>query len=200
MGAGDTLKDVRSIVMTPARTLWVASDKAKSAIPFAPDGKMGPGLAGEDLQTMSVAATGDLLVVASRAVRIGPKNLQTFAIPGSKPGETEPLDKLEAASITPGGAVLVSDEKKKKVFRFDGRYQYQGPFPDVKERQVSRMGQPMLRPLFFNVPGDETEELNRGNPASDEHRYRDKVRQITEMVGKLAGVADPSFCQRKRLT
>jgi len=139
VGAGDTLKDVRSIVMTPARTLWVASDKAKSAIPFAPDGKMGPGLAGEDLQTMSVAATGDLLVVASRAVRIGPKNLQTFAIPGSKPGETEPLDKLEAASITPGGAVLVSDEKKKKVFRFDGRYQYQGPFPDVKERQVSRM-------------------------------------------------------------
>jgi len=139
VGAGDTLKDVRSIVMTPARTLWIASDKVKSAIPFAPDGKMGPGLAGEDLQTMSLGAAGDLLVVAARAVRIGPRNLQTFAIPGSKPGETEPLEKLEAAAITPGGAVLVSDEKKKKVFRFDGKYQYQGPFPDVKERQVSRM-------------------------------------------------------------
>jgi TolA-binding protein len=139
VGAGDTLKDVRSIVMTPARTLWVASDKVKSAIPFAPDGKMGPGLAGEELQTMSLTPRGDLLVVAARAVRIGPKNLQTFAIPGSKPGETEPLDKLEAAAITPGGAVLVSDEKKKKVFRFDGKYQYQAPFPDVKERQVSRI-------------------------------------------------------------
>jgi sugar lactone lactonase YvrE len=78
-------------------------------------------------------------VVAARAVRIGPKNLQTFSIPGSKPGEMEPLDKLEAAAITQGGSVLVSDEKKKKVFRFDGKYQYQGPFPDVKERQVSRM-------------------------------------------------------------
>ena len=30
------------------------------------------------------------------------------------------------------------------------------------QRRVSRMGQPMLRPLFFNVPGEETEELNRG--------------------------------------
>ena len=59
------------------------------------------------------------------------------------------------------------------------------------QRQVSRMGQPMLRPLFFNVPGDETEELNGGNPASDEHRYREKVRQVAEMVGKLAGVSDP---------
>jgi hypothetical protein len=88
VGAGDTLKDVRGILMTPARTLWVASDKVKSAIPFAPDGKMGPGLAGEDLQSMSLAPNGDLLVTAARAVRLGPKNLQTFAIPGGKPGET----------------------------------------------------------------------------------------------------------------
>jgi TolA-binding protein len=139
VGAGDTLKDVRDIVMTPARTLWVASDKVKSAIPFTPDGKMGPGLAGEDLQSMTLAPSGELLVVAARAVRFGPKNLQTFAIPGDKPGEPEPLDKLETAAVTQGGSVLVSDEKKKKVFRFDGRYQYQGPFPDVKERQVSRI-------------------------------------------------------------
>lgn len=139
VGAGDMLKDVRGILMTPARTLWVASDKVKSAIPFAPDGKAGSGLSGEDLQSLSLAANGDLLVVAARAVRMGPRNLQTFAIPGDKPGETEALDKLEAAAVTPGGSVLVSDEKKKKVYRFDGKYQYQGPFPDVKERQVSRI-------------------------------------------------------------
>jgi hypothetical protein len=59
------------------------------------------------------------------------------------------------------------------------------------QRQVSRMGQAMLRPLFFNVAGEETEELNRGNPASDEEQYRSKVRQVAETVGKLAGVADP---------
>jgi TolA-binding protein len=139
VGGGDTLKDVRGIVMTPARTLWVASDKTKSAVPFAPDGKMGPGLAGEDLQSMSLAPSGELLVTAARAVRFGPKNLQTFSIPSDKPGVPEQLEKLEAAAVTQGGSVLVSDEKKKKVFRFDGKYQYQAPFPDAKERQVSRI-------------------------------------------------------------
>ena len=139
VGAGDTLKDVRGIVMTPARTLWVASDKVKSAVPFGPDGKMGPSLSGEDLQGVGLTPTGDLVVVAARAVRFGPKTLQTFAIPGNKPGETEPLEKLAAAVVTQGGSVLVADEKKKKVFRFDGKLQYQAPFPDAKERQVSRL-------------------------------------------------------------
>lgn len=58
-------------------------------------------------------------------------------------------------------------------------------------RQVSRMGQPMLRPLFFNVPGDETEQLNAGEPGSDVTRYRDRVTQIALTVAELAGVRDP---------
>ena len=41
VGAGDALKDVRAILMTPARTLWIASDKVKSAVPFEPDGARG---------------------------------------------------------------------------------------------------------------------------------------------------------------
>ena len=139
VGSGDTLKDVRGIVMTPAHTLWVVSDKTKSAVPFGPDGKMGPALAGEDLQGVGLAPSGDVVVVAARAVRFGAKALQTFTIPGNKPGETEPLEKLSAAVVTQGGSVLVADEKKKKVFRYDGRYQYQGAFGDAKERQVSRI-------------------------------------------------------------
>ena len=140
VGTGDTLKDVRGIVMTPTRTLWVASDKVKSAVPFGPDGKMGPSLSAEDLQGLTLAPSGDLVVVAARAVRFGPKNLQSFAIPGNKPGETEPLEKLAAAVVTQDGFVLVADEKKKKVYRFDGRYQYQGVFGDAaKEHQVSRI-------------------------------------------------------------
>ncbi len=35
------------------------------------------------------------------------------------------------------------------------------------QQQVSRIGQPMLRPLFFRVPGPTTEALNAGNPAED---------------------------------
>lgn len=58
-------------------------------------------------------------------------------------------------------------------------------------RQVSRMGQPMLRPLFFQTPGDETEELNAGDPASDLTRYRDTVMQAALTVADLAGARDP---------
>ena len=58
-------------------------------------------------------------------------------------------------------------------------------------RQVSRMGQPMLRPLFFTVPGDETEQLNAGDPGSDVTRYRDRVLHTALTVAELAGVDDP---------
>ena len=60
------------------------------------------------------------------------------------------------------------------------------------QRQVSRMGQPMLRPLFFNVPGDETEQLNSGHPSSDAAHYRDKIIEISTAIGTLAGLADPA--------
>jgi hypothetical protein len=33
----------------------------------------------------------------------------------------------------------------------------------------------MLRPLFFNTPGLETEELNAGHPGSDRSVYREKL-------------------------
>ena len=59
------------------------------------------------------------------------------------------------------------------------------------QRQVSRMGQPMLRPLFFNVPGEETEELNAGHPSSDNARYRGKIAGFAEAAGTLARVEDP---------
>ena len=58
-------------------------------------------------------------------------------------------------------------------------------------RQVSRMGQPMLRPLFFRMPGDETEQLNAGEPGSDVTRYRGSVLQTALAVAELAGVGDP---------
>lgn len=59
------------------------------------------------------------------------------------------------------------------------------------QQQVSRMGQPMLRPLFFNVPGEETEELNAGHPSSDDARYRGKIVGLAEAAATLAGVEDP---------
>jgi TolA-binding protein len=139
VGAGDVLKDVRAILMTPARTLWVASDKIKSAVPFTPDGKLGAGHGGADLRSMALGPRGDVVISARTAVRFGARDLMSFSIPGDKPGQPEPLDKIEAAVVTPGGAVLVADARRKRVYRFDRGGQYQQPFPDAKEREVARM-------------------------------------------------------------
>lgn len=139
VGGGDVLKDVRAILMNPARTLWIASDKVKSVVPFDRDGKMGASLSGEDLRSLSLSPRGELLVAARLAVRIGPRDIKSFAVPSDKPGVPESLDKIEAAALTQGGSLLVADGKKKRVYRFDAQYQYQGTFPDGKEREVSRI-------------------------------------------------------------
>lgn len=54
-------------------------------------------------------------------------------------------------------------------------------------RRVSRMGQPMLRPLFFPVPGSDTEELNAGDPTTDRDRYRERVTAAVDRLRDLAG-------------
>jgi len=41
--------------------------------------------------------------------------------------------------VTPGGFTLIADDRRKRVCRFDGKGQFQGPFPDAKERQSVRM-------------------------------------------------------------
>lgn len=56
---------------------------------------------------------------------------------------------------------------------------------------VSRMGNPMLRPLFFAAPGPETEALNAGAPADDVTRYSDRLREVAARIAVLRGLADP---------
>ena len=138
-GTGDVLKDVRAILMTPARTLWIASDKVKSVVPVGPDGKMGASLSGADLQSLSLTPAGDLVVAARLAVRIGPRDVRSYSVPTDKPGVTEPLEKIESAVVTPGGLTLIADDKRKRVCRFDAKGVFQGPFPDTRERQGVRL-------------------------------------------------------------
>jgi Domain of unknown function (DUF4331) len=59
------------------------------------------------------------------------------------------------------------------------------------QRQVSRMGNPMLRPLFFPEPGTDTEALNAGPSADDVTRFMEPVRQTAAHVAKLSGVNHP---------
>jgi hypothetical protein len=61
------------------------------------------------------------------------------------------------------------------------------------QRQVSRVGQAMLRPLFFNPPDTEAEldTLNAGAPAADRDAHGDRVRRIAGTAARLAGLSDP---------
>ena len=140
-GAGDLLKEVRALLVTPTGVLWIASDKSKSALPIDQTGKVGAGFAGEDLRALALTPRGELVVAAKTAVRFGPKDLRGFAVPSDKPGVPESLERILSATVTPGGAVLVADEKRKKVYRYDLAYEYKGTFPerDAKERQIIRM-------------------------------------------------------------
>jgi TolA-binding protein len=138
-GAGELLKDVRAILMTPLGTLWIASDKTRSAVPIEPGGKMGASLTGDDLRTLSLTPRGEIVVASKLAVRIGPKDIKSFSIPSDKPGVPEPLKEILAAAVAPGGSILVSDDKRKKVYRFNAESKLQGTFPDAKEREVTRL-------------------------------------------------------------
>jgi hypothetical protein len=51
------------------------------------------------------------------------------------------VDKILSAVVTPGGAVLVSDEDREAILRFDAAGQYLGTFPgkDAARRKVTRI-------------------------------------------------------------
>lgn len=59
------------------------------------------------------------------------------------------------------------------------------------QQQVSRIGQPMLRPLFFPVPGPATEALNAGRPGTDLSEHSGTVSATAATIARLAGRPDP---------
>ena len=64
-------------------------------------------------------------------------------------------------------------------------------FGHAPQLQVSRIGQAMLRPLFFSPPDAESETLNAGAPASDRDTHGKRVLSIAGAVARLAGLPDP---------
>jgi TolA-binding protein len=141
VGVGDLSKDVRAILMTPQGTLWIASEKTKSTVPLDPSGKPGPGAPGEEPRALSLDPRGQIVIAARSAVRVGTKDIKSFTIPSDKP-VPEPLEKINAAAITPGGSILVADEKRNKVYRYNAKSEFQATFPeakDAKEREITRL-------------------------------------------------------------
>jgi uncharacterized protein DUF4331 len=59
-------------------------------------------------------------------------------------------------------------------------------------RQVSRMGNPMLRPLFFPAPGPDSEAMNAGSPADDVQSHTARLEEFAANVAHVRGLADPT--------
>ncbi len=125
--------------MSPERELWVASDKVNSAVSIDPDGKKGASFGAQDIRGLSWSAKLGIIVISRTAVRLGAKDIKTFAVPDDKPGTMKTLDKIVAAVATPEGSLLVADEDRHKVYRYDAHDQFVGTFPDAREHEITRM-------------------------------------------------------------
>jgi hypothetical protein len=64
-------------------------------------------------------------------------------------------------------------------------------------QQVSRIGQAMLRPLFFTPPDADSETLNAGAPATDQEVHGDRVARTAKTIARLAGLPDPEAHAKK---
>jgi DNA-binding beta-propeller fold protein YncE len=103
---------------------------------------MGTSFAAQEPRTLSFAPNGEVVFAAKTAVRIGGRNVRSFFLPPEKPGdERKPLERILAAAVTRGGAVLVSDEKDDTVYRFDADGGFQGTFPPrgAVKQEVTRI-------------------------------------------------------------
>ena len=136
--AGDVLKDVRSIAVTPTGTTWIASNKTRSAVSFDPGFKLGASLSSEDPQTLSLSPAGEVVFASKLAVKVGAGGVFSFSIPSDKPGEMELIDRIGAATLLVSGDMLVSDLKRKRVLRFKGNT-FASIFPDRTEREVIKL-------------------------------------------------------------
>jgi outer membrane protein assembly factor BamD (BamD/ComL family) len=142
VAGGDVLKDVRALVMDPAGVLWIASEKTKSTVSFGAEGRMGPSLSAQEPRALSLTPGGDVVLAAQTAVRIGTSDLRSFSTPSEKAGASpDPVERILSAALTPGGVLLVSDDKRDRVLRFDADGRYLGTFPDRDsvKRKVTRM-------------------------------------------------------------
>jgi len=136
--AGDSLKDVRSLAVTPEGVLWIASNKTKSAVAFDQDLKLSRSMPAEDPQTVTISPSGEVVFAARLAVKMGTNRVFSYAAPSNKPGEMENLDRLGAATVLVSGDTLVSDLRRKRVVRFKDST-FVSIFPDGMEREVIKL-------------------------------------------------------------
>lgn len=136
--AGEALKDVRALAITPEGVTWLASNRTKSALSFDASLALGASLPAEDPQTLTVSPSGSIVFASRLAVKIGASAVVSFSVPSEKPGEMEPIERIGAATVLVSGDTLVSDLKRKRVLRFRNGA-FVNVFPDRTEREVIRL-------------------------------------------------------------
>ncbi len=142
LGTGDVLKDVRALATTPGGAVWIASEKTRSAVTVDGAGRPTASLPASDPRALSIGPRGEVVFAASTAVRIGPSDVRSLSTPAEKPGGSpKPVDEVLAAVLTRDGSLLVSDEDREKVLRFDAKGELLGTFPpqDSSRRKVTRL-------------------------------------------------------------
>ena len=88
-------------------------------------------------QITSLSPQGEVVFASKLAVK-GGGSVFSFSVPAEKAGESEPIDRIGAATILVSGDILVSDLKRKRVLRFKGGT-FSSLFPDRGEREVIKM-------------------------------------------------------------
>lgn len=59
------------------------------------------------------------------------------------------------------------------------------------QRRVSRMGNPMLRPLFFPVPGADTDAANAAGPDTDLALHTKRLQRSATQLANVSGLPEP---------
>ena len=131
LGAGDVLKDVRALLMTPARhALDRLRQGRRARCPFGPDGKMGASLAGDGpAQPVPVAAGRAGGGGASWRCAWARATSSPSPSPATSRASRSRWSSIEAALLTPGGDVLVADGKRKRVLPLRRQVPVPGPVP-----------------------------------------------------------------------
>jgi hypothetical protein len=122
--------------------VWISVVAASLTEKVDATGRPTESLSAEQPRALSIGPRGELVFAASASVRVGPSDVRSLTTPPDKPGgNPRPLDKVLAAALTRGGSLLVSDEDREKVLRFDAKGQLLGTFPpqDAARRHVTRL-------------------------------------------------------------
>ncbi len=142
LAAGELLKNVKALATAPGGALWIASGKLKAAAMVDTAPQMGSAIYADDLKTLCLGPRGEIVLTGSGTVHVGARDVRRFVFPAKAPDDDpEKVENMLAGALTVGGSVLVSDEDRDRVLRFDAKGKYLGTFPpnDTTERSVTRI-------------------------------------------------------------